>query len=184
MWLNSPGSEETSANRRQFVLYRVTHRLASRPDSDLDQHVVDVLVGSPRCDAELVSDGTVRQSSGDESQNVALPAAQVAGPATTVAGAPGEGAEQTPLDRHRTERDGADRREQLAGGSALEQVPRRTRLQRFSGELRISRQHEDLNLRMGYSKPSGGLDSVHASHPDVHEHDVGEELGHQFERRL
>jgi hypothetical protein len=68
------------------------------------------------------------------------------------------------------------------GGRVLQEVPGDPGLDRLRDGTPglVDRDEDDLRLRGGLPDPSGGLDPVHAGHPDVHEHDVGRELASLF----
>jgi hypothetical protein len=70
-------------------------------------------------------------------------------------------------------RDHLDRREQLAGARVLEQESARSGAQRRVDVFVEIEGGEDEDPDGGGGQPAGRLDSVHAGHPDVHEHHVG-----------
>ena len=80
-------------------------------------------------------------------------------------------------DRGLAAADRIDHRSELRPFEALEQIAPRARPDRLEQVVLLlgDREHDDGDIRLGLADPAGGLQPSHPGHPDVHEHELGQE---------
>ena len=182
----SAGSQPAQPGRTTPGLVGDDHHLRAVARTELGRRAQHVGLDGQRAEEQALADLVVRQPLGDEHQHLALARGEVR-ERRRLGDLPrraGDGGQQPPRDGRReqrvTGRDDAHGAQQVRRLGVLDQEPRRTPADRLGDVLvELERGHDDhahaRRPRFGDDPPGRGQ-AVGPRHPDVHQHDVRQQL--------